>query len=185
VNSRVSEKHTVDIRFTRVEQALDTNEVERHTMQIRNAVCQERGGVLYVSYEDPKEEPAKPDGRGSGAASRSRTTLKILPDALTMIRHGQVEWTHTFRQGEVHSSAMRVGGMRLPIQTKTEQLVIRVDGLKRSGGQGWEAPRGGQSDAGERMGHGAYQGSIDVTYHIDIGGNRRRVELSIRFRSKS
>lgn len=83
-----------------------------------------------------------------------RTTLKLEPSRLTLIRQGSVRWNAVFEAGRQHHAAMIVGGMSLPVETRTQALAIdlRPDG-----------------------------GSVDIEYELRIGDWPQHVRLKVEF----
>lgn len=93
-------------------QASGEAEVER----IPQAVWRQRDGVHYLTYT---ESAVSSEGD-------TRTTLRIERDVLTWIRHGLVTWTHSFREGEAHSSRMMLTQQWINVETRTKSLQIEV-----------------------------------------------------------
>lgn len=129
-------------------------ETERETIEqfeVKSARWSLRGQAHYITYED---EPAT---EASVEASRCRTTLRIEPEQLTLIRHGSLRWSHTFRVGGEQTSTMHFGGMAIPVQTDTSMLTVNV-----------------QPD----------RGHVHLVYRMCLGGDNQVVELDIRFAAK-
>ncbi|MCL6547682.1 MAG: DUF1934 domain-containing protein, partial [Alicyclobacillus sp.] len=84
----------------------------------------------------------------------ARTTLCIRPDAVTLVRFGDVRWNHTFRAGRRGASVLYVGEMAFPVEIDTRLLAVDV------------RPAGGR---------------IRLAYRSDLGGVIQSVRLTIRF----
>ncbi|WP_136607621.1 DUF1934 domain-containing protein [Paenibacillus dokdonensis] len=79
----------------------------------------ERGGALYLKYEEPEV-----DLQGQ----KTRTLLKITPDILKMIRHGAVESEQTFREGHMLPGFYRSPYTTFNLSTQTSSLKVDLDG---------------------------------------------------------
>ncbi|MFB5190987.1 DUF1934 domain-containing protein [Alicyclobacillus fastidiosus] len=86
------------------------------TERIADVTWQQRAGAHYLSYEEPV----------SGDTGSVRTTLRLEPHALTWIRHGLIDWTHTFREGDSHVSRMTMRSQAIAISTQTTHLQVDV-----------------------------------------------------------
>ncbi|GMA63586.1 DUF1934 domain-containing protein [Alicyclobacillus fastidiosus] len=86
------------------------------TERIADVTWQQRAGAHYLSYEESV----------SGDTGSVRTTLRLEPLALTWIRHGLIDWTHTFREGESHTSRMTMGSQAIAISTQTTHLQVDI-----------------------------------------------------------
>ncbi|EPZ52605.1 DUF1934 domain-containing protein [Alicyclobacillus acidoterrestris] len=106
------DKRTCVLTWVRRTDALQQPETE----QISDVVWQQKAGAHYLSYEEPV----------SDAAGTVRTTLRLEADAITWIRHGVINWTHTFRAGEHHTSHMAMGPQSVSISTTTTSLHVDV-----------------------------------------------------------
>ncbi len=79
----------------------------------------ERGGALYLKYEEPDA-----DLQGQ----KTRTLLKITGDSLKMIRHGAVESEQTFQEGQMLPGFYRSPYTSFNLSTQTSSLRIQLNG---------------------------------------------------------
>ncbi|BFH65835.1 MULTISPECIES: DUF1934 domain-containing protein [Paenibacillus] len=79
----------------------------------------ERGGALYLKYEEPET-----DLQGQ----KIRTLLKITSDSLKMIRHGAVESEQSFQEGQRLPGFYRSPYTSFNLSTQTSLLEIRLNG---------------------------------------------------------
>lgn len=110
---------------------------------IEGALWRQIGKSHYLSYLEPADllTGAKNDKKGperdfgmeparqatnEARSERDRTTLKVEPTRLTLIRHGGVSWNSVFANGLKHHSVMVLGGSSLPVETQTMGLTIDV-----------------------------------------------------------
>ncbi|MED5017860.1 DUF1934 domain-containing protein [Paenibacillus chibensis] len=88
-------------------------------LQETEAEMFERGGALYLKYEEPEA-----DLKGQ----KTRTLLKITRDSLKMIRHGAVESEQTFQEGQQLPGFYRSPYTSFNLSTQTSTLSILLEG---------------------------------------------------------
>lgn len=158
------------------------NSAQTEESVMEGAQWRQIGKLHYLSYLEPsdlpsgtqtsgltgnndKTEPKRPVGNkheskrdcqpeNGSPMERSRTTLKLEPTRLTLIRHGGVRWNSVFARGLQHHSAMVLGGASLPVETRTAVLEIDV------------RPDGGD---------------ILLEYQVQIGNWPQNVRLRVQF----
>ncbi|MDR0270198.1 DUF1934 domain-containing protein [Paenibacillus sp.] len=91
-----------------------------NVVQESEAEVFERGGALYLKYEEPEA-----DLRGQ----KTRTLLKITGDSLKMIRHGAVESEQAFQEGQKLPGFYRSPYTSFNLSTQTSLLEIRLNGV--------------------------------------------------------
>lgn len=87
----------------------------------------EKEKSLFIRYAEPGA-----DGSGEGV----RTLLKVTPEELKIIRHGEVESEQSFRKGSRLPGFYRSPYARFALMTHTRELRVRMQGL--SGEICWE-----------------------------------------------
>lgn len=87
----------------------------------------EKEKSLFIRYAEPGA-----DGSGEGV----RTLLKVTPEELKIIRHGEVESEQSFRKGSRLPGFYRSPYARFALITHTRELRVRMQGL--SGEIRWE-----------------------------------------------
>ncbi|OBA07599.1 hypothetical protein A9P44_09295 [Paenibacillus polymyxa] len=79
-----------------------------------------RGKHLYIRYEEPQESPE---------GGTTRNTVKIGPDELKLIRHGEVQSEQSFALGRRLPGFYRSPYLNLNMSAHTQKLDIRMDGF--------------------------------------------------------
>lgn len=120
-------------------------------LKIQNASWSLRGQSHFLTYEEPDSA-----GSGDSGALRTRTTLRVEPEQLTLIRHGAVRWNHTFRAGQTQTSTMHLGAMAMRLQTITRTFTVDV------------LPLGGV---------------VTLAYELSLADEPQEVKLEFRFGS--
>ncbi|MDR9857701.1 DUF1934 domain-containing protein [Paenibacillus sp. VCA1] len=92
---------------------LQSKQGEDVVLQEMAAEVFERGGALYLKYEEPEA-----DLNGQ----KTRTLLKITRDSLKMIRHGAVESEQTFQEGAMLPGYYRSPYTSFNLSTRTSSL---------------------------------------------------------------
>ncbi|MCJ8015172.1 DUF1934 domain-containing protein [Paenibacillus sp. KQZ6P-2] len=99
----------------RVRVRLQSRHEGKNVVQETEAEVFERGGALYLKYEEPEA-----DLQGK----KTRTLLKITQDSLKMIRHGAVESEQTFQEGHMLPGFYRSPYTSFNLSTQTSSLKI-------------------------------------------------------------
>ncbi|ASR49631.1 hypothetical protein B4V02_24625 [Paenibacillus kribbensis] len=79
-----------------------------------------RGKHLYIRYDEPAESPQ---------GGTIRNTVKIGPDELKLIRHGEVQSEQSFALGRRLPGFYRSPFLSLNMSAHTQKLDIRMDGF--------------------------------------------------------
>lgn len=90
------------------------------TVQSLRGNAVERGGAVYIRYEEP--DPGSDGGP-------TRTMVKITGDELKIMRHGGVETEQTFRRGHRLPGFYRSSLTRFNLSTDTVKLESRLVGV--------------------------------------------------------
>ncbi|MWV47634.1 DUF1934 family protein [Paenibacillus sp. HJL G12] len=98
---------------------LQSRQEGENVLQETEAEVFERGGALYLKYEEPEK-----DQQGQ----KIRTLLKITQDTLKMIRHGAVESEQTFQEGHMLPGFYRSPYTSFNLSTHTSSLKVQLDG---------------------------------------------------------
>ncbi|MCC3378043.1 DUF1934 domain-containing protein [Paenibacillus farraposensis] len=85
-----------------------------------------RGKHLYIRYDEPLEGPQ---------GGTTRNTVKIGPDELKLIRHGEVQSEQSFALGRRLPGFYRSPYLNLNMSAHTQKLDIQMDGY--SGHVSW------------------------------------------------
>lgn len=115
---------------------------------VEAAVWYQRRGVHFLHWQEPADAVAS-------------ITLRIEPNCVTWMRRGAVDWTHTFRAGDIAASRMAVGHGALAVETCTQRLAVDI------------YPVGG---------------AIELAYRMRMAGQGEqpeRIELTIRWERHS
>lgn len=78
-----------------------------------------RGSVLYVKYEDPEVGPQ---------GGSTRTTIKITPDLVKIIRHGEVESEQSYQLGKTLPGFYRSPYITFNLSTHTHEMKMDIQG---------------------------------------------------------
>lgn len=79
-----------------------------------------KGKVLYVRYKEPEASP-------QGGATT--TTIKISPNEVKIIRHGEVQSEHSFQHGKSMPGFYRSPYTTFNLSTYTTQMDKKIEGL--------------------------------------------------------
>ncbi|WP_019639941.1 DUF1934 domain-containing protein [Paenibacillus fonticola] len=78
-----------------------------------------KGNSVYIRYVEPEHGPT---------GGITRATVKISPDELKVMRHGEVESEQTFQQGKRLPGFYRSPYTRFNLSTDTSRLEVRLKG---------------------------------------------------------
>lgn len=93
---------------------------------VEGALWRQVGKLHYLSYLEPAEENEGTVVEEAIRAKGDRTTLKLEPARLTLIRQGSLQWNPVFEAGVLHRSALVLGSGSLPAATRTMALAIDI-----------------------------------------------------------
>lgn len=79
-----------------------------------------KGTVLYVRYEEPQASP-------QGGATR--TTIKIAPHEVKIIRHGEVQSEHSFQHEKRLPGFYRSPYTTFNLSTYTTDMDMKIEGM--------------------------------------------------------
>ncbi|MEK8130798.1 DUF1934 domain-containing protein [Paenibacillus filicis] len=75
----------------------------------------EKGSWLYLRYEEPEE----------AQMGRTTTTVRLHPEEVRIIRHGDVSFEQTFAAGRKHVGYMDTPHGRMELETLTQSVELK------------------------------------------------------------
>ena len=130
---------SVPLDWTRSADADGDSDVEQFT--VPDALWSQRGGRHYLAFTDPSGPTA-------------RLVLRVDPDAVTVVRSGDVAWRHSFLVGESRQSVLALGPQSVEVDIATYRVDVEV-------------------------GHDG--GRVEVDYHMHLQNLHQKVLLRLRF----